>query len=367
VFGLKLYARVQRYIFWPALLCLLLVFAMLLTSDTHTFRDNFDSFMASKFHVRNAYATIISRSSVSSAFSLKATVLALPIAAYGLIFPAWSAFQAGEVRQANSTRKNIFALVGAEVVAAGLAACAAFLLIHLVGSHFFAASADLNFNNPTKYPLPVPPYFSLFATFAAGPAFMTFLLFATGILWFWMIAPNVPLGVSRAMMAMSLDRVLPEAFGRVSSRSHTPVFSLLFSGVIALAACGLYLASPSVLAFTASFIMLSLITFVVTMVAGILLPIRRKDLYNAAPAAVRTRFLSVPVIVSAAVVFIAFSCFVFFESLTRGAYGVNTTKGLVAIAVYYAVSLVVYVSAKVYRKRVDHFDLTLVYKQLPVE
>jgi amino acid transporter len=367
VYGLKVYARVQRFIFWPAMILLLTVLVIMLASGTSTFRSNFDAFMASKFHVQHAYATVLARSSAPTAFSLKATILALPLAAYAMIFPAWSAFQAGEVREARSVRKNLFTVAGAEIICTLLSAAAAALLVSLVGTHFFTAAADLNFNNPAKYPLPVPPYFSFFATFAAGSVFMSILLFLTGFLWFWMITPNVPLGVSRVLMAMSLDRVLPERFGRVSSRYHTPIFSLLVCLAVILLACIAYLITPNVLQFTSSFILMSIVTFTVTMIAGILLPLRRKDLAEGAPPEVRRRWLGIPIIAFPAVIFIVFSVFVIIESLTRGAYGVNTTKGLAAIGTYFGISLIVYLAAKYYRRNVDHFDLSLSHRQLPVE
>ena len=58
--------------------------------------------------------------------------------------------------------------------------------------------------------------------------------------WYIMLAPNAPLGATRVMVAMSFDRVLPEWFGRVNPRSHTPVNSIIVFTVICIAVAALY-------------------------------------------------------------------------------------------------------------------------------
>jgi amino acid transporter len=58
---------------------------------------------------------------------------------------------------------------------------------------------------------------------ASGSAIFIWIAFVMFFSWFIMLAPNAPLGATRVMLAMSFDRVLPDWFGRVNPRTHTPI------------------------------------------------------------------------------------------------------------------------------------------------
>ena len=102
------------------------------------------------------------------------------------------------------------------------------------------------------------------------------------------IVCNCYIGMTRVMVAMSLDRVLPEWFSRVNEKLHTPVNAHL----------AYFLASvPIILGYnlvTQPFSWTSLTlgvtfgcgyVFVVTSLAGALLPYRAKEVYEASPGA----------------------------------------------------------------------------------
>jgi amino acid transporter len=97
------------------------------------------------------------------------------------------------------------------------------------------------------------------------------------------IVHNCYIGMTRVMVAMSLDRLLPEWFSRVNERYHTPVNAHL----------AYFLASiPVILAYNlvSGWVGLTLgvtfgcgYVFIITCLAGALLPYRAKDVYDASP------------------------------------------------------------------------------------
>ena len=68
-----------------------------------------------------------------------------------------------------------------------------------------------------------------------------------------------------------------------------------------------------------------------------------------------------------AVIFLAFVVFIDYELFFNSAYGVNGTKGLIFVAALYAVGVATYVGMKLYRRRVQHIDISVAYRELPVE
>ena len=68
-----------------------------------------------------------------------------------------------------------------------------------------------------------------------------------------------------------------------------------------------------------------------------------------------------------AFIFAAFVVFVDYELLFNDAYAVNGSDGLIFVGVLYAISLATYFGMKIYRNRVQKIDLSVAYKELPIE
>jgi len=56
-----------------------------------------------------------------------------------------------------------------------------------------------------------------------------------------------------------------------------------------------------------------------------------------------------------------------YQALTQKALGLNGTHGLIFLGACYLFTAAIYVGTKIYRKRKDDLDLSLVYQELPVE
>jgi basic amino acid/polyamine antiporter, APA family len=365
--GLRLYAIIQRYVFWIGMACVAIVLVMLLFVSHADFVTNLNSFMSEHYHVNNAYDTVIKKGGTTdTSFSLWATLLAAVFASLFLAFPHWGVQQAGEIKRANSLRGNILSIAGAEVFSFIIIAIFAALLVSKVGSDFLYASGNLFYSGSADNPLPVPPFFGFFVALASGSAIFIWIAFVMFFCWFIMLAPNAPLGATRVMLAMSFDRVLPDWFGRVNPRTHTPINSIVVFSLLCIGVSAFYAYSDWFVPLTVALVVPSLTAFGVSMVAAILFPRLRPSLYRSTPAD-KYRLFGIPVMSICAVVFLAFVVFIDYEAFTNDDLAINTTKGLVFVAILYAIAIATYVISKVYRQRKDNLDLSVVYKELPVE
>ena len=371
VLGLRPYALLQRWFFIPGLIGLTIGLLIMLVQTRDDFIRTFNEFMADKYGVDNAYQSVIDAAAGAGfetvGFSLKWTLAAIPLAAFGLVFVQWGVYQAGEVRKASVVRWNIFALLGAEVISIFIAASVAALLLARVGFEFFAASGYLFFVEPDLNPLPIPPYFSFFASLVVGSPALAWLLLITALGWLWMWFPNLTLAFSRVVMAMSFDRVLPEWAGRVNARTHTPVNACLVALVGYVIVAVVLLADSNLAQFFAANIVLSIVTFGTTMLAATWFWKRRPTLWQSAPQGVRTSVGGIPVMVILGPIFFAFSGFIVFLSFQYDEFAINTTKGIAFMCFVWFISAILWPIAYFYRKRTEGLDMREAYRELPVE
>jgi amino acid transporter len=99
------------------------------------------------------------------------------------------------------------------------------------------------------------------------------------------IVHNCYIGMTRVMVAMSLDRLLPEWISKVDEKLHTPVNAHLAYFVASIPVILLYNLHPNWVALTLGVTFACGYVFVITCLAGALLPYRAKDVYEASPGA----------------------------------------------------------------------------------
>lgn len=363
--GLRLYSLIQRYVFWIAIACTAIAAVLFLFTTHADFVGNFNHFMSSNYQVSDAYQKVTaSVASQDFSFSLGDTIKASVIAAFSLIYPVWGVQQSGEVRKADSLRANIRAMAGAEVFCLVILLILAFLMTSRVGIHFLYG-AQSNFGTESNI-LPVPPFFGFLVAMLGTSAIFVWLAFVMFFFSFLMNWPNACLGSSRTMMAMSLDRVLPEWAGRVSRKTHTPLPAIAFYGALGLVACLFYsFKNNDATALYTGFFLINVVALAGSVLAAAVLPYRRPQLFKQSSA---SRYMAgkVPMMSIAAGIWLVFAAFIIFQALTATELGVNKTKGLVFLAVMYGSSLVIYLLARYYRRK-DNVDLKLAYQELPVE
>jgi hypothetical protein len=164
-------------------------------------------------------------------FSLLATLLVAPIAWTSLQWATYSAEQNGEIKDARSFKNQAIILVGSLSVTGILLALLAAALEHAVGTEFlYVAGAgywskvsEATINGFWLWP-------NMIAVALTASPIVVILIAIGYILNSHQIVHNCYIGVTRCMVAMSLDRLLPEWVTRERQIPHARQRAWLFPG-----------------------------------------------------------------------------------------------------------------------------------------
>ncbi|MCU0313717.1 MAG: hypothetical protein MUC84_06605 [Solirubrobacteraceae bacterium] len=196
--------------------------------------------------------------------------------------------------------------------------------------------------------------------FGAVLTVVSFLaLLAWGIIWI----PQVIALSQRAILAWSLDGLVPASLGRVSERFHSPLNAL----VVTFLGCGAWMLAY---AYDTDFRTIALtipiyVAFAVSMAVGTVFPYARRELFEQSVVA-RARILGVPLMSVfcglGTAIFVGWAVMVWNDPTASG-----TSRAPVWIAAIAAVAVLVYYVAFSAYKRSRGEDIGLRFKQIPVE
>ncbi len=294
VSGFKNYVRFQHVMWWGTLLCFATMFIVLFATPRSEFVTRINAFAVASGSAPNWYDTAVAAVQTAGIdlhppFSLLATLLIAPIAWTSLQWATYSAEQNGEIKDARSFQSQTFIMVGSLIatglllalLAVGLERVAPAEFLPVAGAGYWALVGEATINGFWLFP-------SIIAVALTASPLVVLIIGIGFLLNGFQIVCNCYIGMTRVMVAMSLDRVLPEWFSKVDEKLHTPVNAHL----------AYFLASiPVILGYslvTQPFSWYSLTlgvtfgcgyVFIITCLAGALLPYRAKQVYDASPGA----------------------------------------------------------------------------------
>src|SRR5438477_23970 len=288
--------------------------------------------------------------------------------AYTLVWPNWGATLYGEVRGAKDIRKPFWSMFWGLWVTVGLVALVVLLTVKTVGWQFYN-EANAAYWSGTA-PVPGWPYPVVYAGWLVSNHLFQALLILVMGLWFFGWAGTLFLSSTRVIFAAAFDRVLPAWAANISAKRRVPYGSLALMIVPSIVISAIYAFKPS---FTSVFLDATAVlalTFFATVVAAIILPWRRKDLYEASPIA-RYKVAGVPAITIVGVITGLFLLFMLYEwSFNKdNLYGTSfqsTPNSVYYFLATYVVAVVIYVVARVVRNR-QGIDLRRIHHEIPVE
>jgi len=151
----------------------------------------------------------------------------------------------------------------------------------------------------------------------------------------------------------------------VSERRHVPVWALVLMLGPSLVVSAFYAYTALFKTYILDAALVIAVTFFGSSIAATILPWRKKHLYDNSPIA-KYKVAGVPLITIAGALsafFLGFNLWYWFKD---DLYAVNNKQSLVFMGSMYALALVIYVVAKVYRKS-QGIDLKSIYQEIPVE
>ena len=291
VSGFKNYVRFQHVMWWGTLAAFAVVFVVLFTTPAAEFVSRLNAFAVASGGAANFYET--ARAAVTGAgidlnppFSLLATLLIAPIAWTSLQWATYSAQQNGEIKDARSFQSQVFIMVGSLIatglllalLAVGIERVAGSEFLYVAGAGYWSLIPEATISGFNLWP-------PILAVALTGSPIVVLIIAIGYLLNGFQIVCNCYIGMTRVMVAMSLDRLLPEWFSKVDEKLHTPVNAHLAYFLASIPVILAYNLVPGWIGLTLGVTFGCGYVFVITCVAGALLPYRARELYEASPGA----------------------------------------------------------------------------------
>ncbi len=289
--GFKNYVRLQMVMIVATLLAFATMLIVLFLGNPATSAVRIDEFSVAVGGAANFVQTAID-ASIAAGVDLKPppnllfTILVAPIAWTSLQWATYSAQQNGEIKDARSFKSQTFIIVGSliftgillAILAAALEKAVGTEFLNVAGAGYWAGVPEATIAGFWLWP-------NIIAVALTASPLIVLLIGFGYIMNSHQIVHNCYIGMTRVMVAMSLDRLLPEWVSRVSERYHTPVNAHIAYFVASIPVILLYNLYPGWGTLTLGVTFACGYVFVITCLAGALLPYRAKDVYEASPGA----------------------------------------------------------------------------------
>jgi APA family basic amino acid/polyamine antiporter len=368
--GMAGYARVQKWCFFGGLVAFAVVVVLLLVNSHASFVSSFNYEGQKLFGVHNAYAATNAAahkagySTYNMGFGpLGPTMLLVPAMMFFILWPNWGSTLYGEIRGASDFRRVFTGMFSGLWITVILTIVFLLLVAKTVGWDFYQNLNSLDYNLTPQFG--IWPYPFLFAGWLVhNTAFQVILILALS-LWFFGWVGTLFLSSTRVIFAAAFDRVLPDRAAEVSEKRKVPFYSLVLMLFPAAILSAVYAYSLSFRNYFLDATLVIAVTYLGSAIAVVLLPWLKPDLWAASPAS-RFKFLGIPIVLIAGWVTIGLLGFCLVEWFSNSLYFVNNKGSLVFMGGMYLLAIVVYVVARLVRKR-QGIDLSLVNKEIPVE
>ena len=374
--GMKLYARIQKWLFYVALIGMVLFVMSFLTSSITNFVSVFDSYMANWLPAEGiTYQGLVDFAlhdpewGVGEFAPLTGTATGpsfalIPMLLFWIMWPVWGATLFGEVRGAGDFGR-VFKVFQWALILGGVGAIGLWVL--------FANTMDWTFYQSLNYSyyvgsgslqwLSSPPLLAAMLM-GGGPLGMLMVILMSG--WFFSWSGTVFLSSTRVIFASAFDRAFPKPFADVKFRFNTPINALLFMSLPSVVLTIFYFFIPgwSVLTLDATFAIA--IAYFGSTFACMLFPLRRPGLFKRNPVA-KYNVGRIPLVSILSAIYLVFLLYVFWLWAADPIYAVNNPYSAGFMIFMYILAAAIYFYFKYYRKKKEGIDLARVFEEIPVE
>jgi basic amino acid/polyamine antiporter, APA family len=290
--GFKNYVRFQNVMIVGTLLAFVTMLIVLFLGTPATSMAKIDVFAKAVGGVDNFVqtakdATVAAGVDLNPPFSLLATLLVAPIAWTSLQWATYSAQQNGEIKNARSFKDQMFIIVGSliftgvllAILAAALEKAVGTEFLYIAGAGYWSGVGEATISGFWLWP-------NIIAVALTASPLVVLIIGIGYILNSHQIVHNCYIGMTRVMVAMSLDRLLPDWVSKVDEKRHTPANAHWAYFIASIPVILLYNLNSNWVGLTLGVTFACGYVFVVTCLAGALLPYRAKDVYESSPGAV---------------------------------------------------------------------------------
>jgi basic amino acid/polyamine antiporter, APA family len=368
--GMAGYAKIQRWCFIGGLVGFAVVVALLLFNSHADFVSSFNQEAQKLFGVHNAYAAT-NHAAAKAGYTttplgfgpLGPTMLLVPAMMFFILWPNWGATLYGEIRGASDFRRVFTGMFAGLWITVILTVVFLLLMAKTFGWGFYQNLNSLDYNLTPQFG--IWPYPFMFAGWLVHNTAFQVILILVLSLWFFGWVGTLFLSSTRVIFAAAFDRVLPDRAAEVSEKRKVPLYSLLLMLLPAVGLSALYAYNTTFVTYTLDATLVIAVTYLFSAIAVVILPFRKRELWQASPAS-KVKVLGVPIVPVSGVITVGLLVFNLVEWLTNDNYFVNKPSSLVYMGAMYVLAIVLYVVARLVR-RSQGIDLGLVNKEIPVE
>jgi APA family basic amino acid/polyamine antiporter len=371
--GMEGYAKVQRACFYIGMLGIAFIAVVMLFGSHSGFISGFNKSAAHLFGAHNAYGATIAAGAKANGGTIVPnlgfspffgnTLLLIPFLCFWILWPNWGATLYGEVRGAGDFKRVMGGMMWGLWVTVGIALVFILLATKFFGWQFFNA-ANLDYWSGVG-PLPVWAYPPMLVGMFFNNTLLSGLIVLVFGAWFIGWAGTLFLSSTRVIFAAAFDRILPEKVADVSERRHVPVWALILMLVPSVAVSALFAYSSKFGTYILDATLVIAVTFLGTAIAAIILPWRKKALYQNSAIA-KYKVGGIPLITVAGLVTALFLGWNLYEWFTNDVYFVNNKQSLIFMGSMYVLALLIFVVARVVRAR-QGINLKAIYEEIPVD
>jgi amino acid transporter len=366
--GTRRYFSVQKVLFGLAVVGTLVLIAVMLLGSRDRFKENLTDLTGLDY--QGVIATAKQNGYVTGSFSIGKSIEFLVFPLLPLLGAVQSIGIGGEVKRFR--RSQLLGMLGAVAATGLLIALFDGLAAKAFGYEFQGA---VGFNSisgiadgSTEAATGASPWFTVLAGILTSNVLLAVVIMATFVAWIWFWIPAELAYTTRTMIAWSFDRLAPDRLGHVSERVHTPVVAIGLS--TAGAVVFMWLIAYRNIAFL-SLIEALVVVWGAAMLAAVLFPRRRRELFDASPAA-SSRLGGTPLMVVTGAISLAFFALVLYLLWNDPiAAGPMFTLDHLSREFWIVLGIVVFgvvwfAGTRLYRRR-QGIDVDLVFRQIPIE
>ncbi len=363
---LKNFLRMQLLIAVGGFIAIGAIIVTLAFTSSGDFSATYNHFMAGQGAGTDAYHDVITSAQnfgfdSHAGLTASALMLAIPFASFNYFWTFCSTYLTGETKNVKKTQ--MIGMVGSNFIVLLISLAIILLLFNAVGYDFIASLGYLYQYQPDAFPVGSPaPWFYVFPLMMLkNPALVLLIGFAFVFWAQWWASQNL-LFATRCVFSWSVDKLIPQKASQVSPRTNTPLFTTIVLIVFAEIFILIFALWPKT-GVISSILGISIPPYVLS-IAGMMLPYRRKDLYEKSP--IRWTLLGLPVIVIVSAITFVFDNFVFYYFLTDPTLGVIPGNTFVAFVIPLPAAIIYFYLARSWRKK-EGVDIDLAYKAIPME